>query len=295
MARLTRTEYFLRASMKVATLSATLVFITWVVGLPIRAQTTFGTIVGTIRDSADSLMSGVRVTVTNEGTNDSKQTVTDGRGGYEVTHLNPGLYTVAAEMNGFSRHVSQHVTLETGQTLQVDIGMQVGQVTESLTVTGEAPMIETETGTLSALQTGREMTELPNSPAVRGNAFSGGIYFMVGLSPGNIRFEGTSRHTFNGTRGTQGNFMLDGTQLGDQRGVQISSAQPSFETIAEMKVVGSDNSAEYPNVASVIITSKSGTNQFHGSGFEQYNSGDMNSRNFFASATPFRVYNAFGG
>src|SRR5687767_7147964 len=117
----------------------------------------------------------------------------------------------------------------------------------------------------------------------------------MGLSPGNIRHEGTSSHTYNGTRANQSTQVMDGTQLGDQRGTQISFAQPSFETIQEMKLSSVNNSAEYSGVAAVILTSRSGTNELHGSGFYQYNSGSLNARNFFAAASPWRVLNEFGG
>jgi hypothetical protein len=267
----------------------------WFGSAIIKAQTTFGTIRGTVRDSHDAVIVGVAITVTNEGTAISRQTATDVLGSYEVNHLNPGLYTVTAEAAGFQKHLSQHINLETEQVLHLDIGMKVGEVSETISVTGEAPVIETETSTLSDLRTGRQIVELPNSGIVRGDANSGGIWYMMGLSPGNIRHEGTSQHTFNGTRGTQSNQIFDGTQLGDQRGGQISTAQPSFESIQEMKIVSVDNSAEYSGVATIVLTSKSGTNQLHGSGFQQYNSGSLNARNFFASKAPWRVFNDFGG
>jgi hypothetical protein len=117
----------------------------------------------------------------------------------------------------------------------------------------------------------------------------------MGLSPGNIRHEGTSQHTYNGTRGTQSNHVFDGTQLGDQRGTQISIAQPSFESVQEMKIISVNNSAEYGGVATVVLTSRSGTNELHGSGFYQYNSGSLNARNFYQASSPWRVLNEFGG
>jgi hypothetical protein len=115
------------------------------------------------------------VIVSNEGTAISRQTTTDPNGSYEITHLNPGFYSITVEAPGFQKHVSQHVNLETGQVLHLDVSMKVGDVTETVSVTGEVPVIETETSTISDVRTGRQMLELPNSGVVRGDANSGGI------------------------------------------------------------------------------------------------------------------------
>jgi len=259
----------------------------------LTAQTTFGTIRGTVLDPAQAAVPRVEVTVTNEGTNISRQTTTADGGDYEVTHLNPGSYSVTAEAPGFQRLVYQRVLLETGQSLRIDMKMSVGHVTENITVSSEVPLVETDTGTISDVRTGRQMRELPLN-MVRGDAFGGGIFKYMSLSPGSFRYEGASSHSFGGSRSSQNNFVMDGTQLGDQGGGQVTPAQPSFESVQEMKLIMVNNSAEYPGVASVIVTSKSGTNKFHGSLFHQYSTGSLNARNFFATGKPFRVYNQFG-
>jgi hypothetical protein len=258
------------------------------------AQSTFGTILGSVRDPAGAAMVGVKVSIQNEATGVAKETLTDAAGTYEVTHLNPGLYTVTAESPGFQRHVHQSINLETGQILRIDIQMLVGQVTETVSVTAQAPLIESETATLSDVRTGRQMRELPLN-FVRGDAFGGGIFKYMSLTPGSYRYEGSSAHSFAGTRGFQNGFLMDGTTLGDQGGGQVTPAQPSFESIQEMKLTMVNNSAEYGAVATITVTSKSGTNQLHGSAFQQYSTGSLNARNFFQSRRPFRVYNQLGG
>src|SRR5712692_5346281 len=260
----------------------------------LRAQTTFGTILGSVKDPDGAAMVGVKITVTNEGTNITKAALSDSSGNYEVTHLNPGPYTVTAESAGFQRYVHQHINLETEQTLRIDIQMRVGQITETLTVSAQAPLVESETGTVSDVRTGRQMRELPLN-FVRGDAYGGGIFKYMSLSPGSFRYEGASSHSFGGSRSYQNSFIMDGTSLGDQGGGQITPAQPSFESIQEMKLTMVNNSAEYGAVATITVTSKSGTNQLHGSGFHQYSTGSLNARNFFQSDVPFRVYNQFGG
>ncbi len=260
----------------------------------LRAQSTFGTMLGSVKDPDGAAMVGVKITITNEGTNIAKSALSDSNGNYEVTHLNPGPYTVTAESAGFQRYLHQHINLETEQTLRIDIQMRVGQITETVTVEAQAPVVESETGTISDVRTGRQMRELPLN-FVRGDAFGGGIFKYMSLSPGSFRYEGASSHSFGGSRSYQNSFIMDGTSLGDQGGGQITPAQPSFESIQEMKLTMVNNSAEYGAVATVTVTSKSGTNQLHGSGFQQYSTGSLNARNFFQSGVPFRVYNQFGG
>src|SRR5574341_1733015 len=110
------------------------------------AQSTFGTILGAVKDPAGRVMVGVRVKVTNEGIGISKETLTDTNGNCEVTHLNPGPYTIAAEYAGFQRYLHQQVNLETSQLLRLDIQMTVGRVAETVTVLAQAPVVESETG-----------------------------------------------------------------------------------------------------------------------------------------------------
>ena len=259
----------------------------------LHSQSTFGTILGTVKDPAGGVIVGVTVTVTNEGTNIAKATVTDSNGNYEVSHLNPGPYTIVAESSGFQKYIHRGVNLETGQILRIDVQLVVGQMTETVAVTAQSPLVESENATLADVRTGRQMRELPLN-FVRGDAFGGGIFKYMSLTPGSFRYEGASSHSFGGSRSQQNNFVMDGTSLGDQGGGQVTPAQPSFESVQEMKLIMVDNSAEYGAVATVVVTSKSGTNQLHGSAFEQYSSGGLNARDFFATTRPFRVYNQFG-
>ncbi len=260
----------------------------------VHAQSTFGTILGVVKDPASAIMVGVKVVVTNDETNISHATRTNDTGNYEVTHLNPGLYSVEAESAGFQRFINRRIHLQSGQMLRVDVQMTVGQLSDAITVEGQAPLVDSETGTIADIRTGGQMRDLPLN-TVRGDAFSGGVYKYTSLSPGAVRDEGAAYESFGGTRGFQNNFVFDGTSLGSDAGKQITPAQPSFETIQEIKLTMVNNSAEYGAVATLSIISKSGTNQVHGSAFHQYSTGGLNARDFFQPSVPFRVYNQFGG
>ncbi len=259
------------------------------------AQSTFGTIRGVVKDPAGALIAGARVKVMNEGTNIEKAASSDALGNYEITHLNPGPYSVAVEAPGFQRYLHQHINLETSQILRVDVQMVVGQTTETVTVTAQAPVLDAETGTVSDVRTGFEMRELPLS-YLRGDAFNGGIFRYIGLTPGGMRYEGSGAASFAGSRTYQNTFMADGISLGDQGGNHISSTSPSLEAIQEVKITMLNNSAQYANVATVAVTTRSGTNQLHGGAFHQYTGGSLSAREPFLQpqGAPFRVYNDFG-
>jgi hypothetical protein len=258
----------------------------------LRGQSTFGTILGTVKDPASAVVGGAKVVVTNQGTNISQTVATDAIGNYEATHLNPGVYSVSIEAAGFQRVLHQNVGLETGQVLRLDVQMTVGSLSETISVTGQAPVVETETGTISDVRTGRQVRELPLN-FYRGDGFTNGIWRYANLSPGVSMGQGQA--SYHGTLSGQWAATLDGTNLGDQGGNTPGPAQPSFESIQEVKLAMVNNSAEYNSVANMILISKSGTNELHGSALYQYASGGLNARNFFQSNRPFRVYNQFGG
>jgi Carboxypeptidase regulatory-like domain/TonB dependent receptor len=257
-------------------------------------QSTFGTIVGVVKDPAGAVIAQAQVAVTNEGTNVTQRTSTDQNGRYEVSHLNPGSYTVALQSTGFAQFQDRNILLETGQILRIDVQLSLGSVSETISVTGQAAAIDTETGTISDVRTGKQVIELPYN-FVRGDAFSGGVYKYVGLSPGAYSKTTGSGNAYSGSRAGQGTATFDGITLGDQGGATPNPAQPSFESIQEVKLMTVNTSAEYGYLATVAMISKSGTNQLHGSAFHQYGSGSLNARNFFQNSSPFRVYNEFGG
>src|SRR5437879_4185631 len=117
-----------------------------------RAQTTFGSILGRIVDPSDSTLTDAVVTVREVNTGDVRTVKSGPSGEYQVTHLNPGTYEVSVEHPGFKRFVRESVVLQTAAQLRVDAGLEVGDVTSSVTVTANAAPIETETGRIGVIQ-----------------------------------------------------------------------------------------------------------------------------------------------
>jgi hypothetical protein len=255
-------------------------------------QSTFGTIVGVVKDPANAVITGAKVVVTNQGTNISHTVQSDSFGNYEATHLNPGSYSLSVEAPGFQRALRRDVDLQTGQVLRLDFQMTVGSVTDTISITEQAPVVESDTGAISDVRSGRQVQELPLN-FYRGDGFTHGIWRYTNLSPGVSMGGGQS--SYHGSLSGQWNGTLDGINLGDQGGNTPGPSQPSFESIQEVKVAMVNNSAEHAAVANVVLISKSGTNALHGSAMYEYASGGLNARNFFQADRPFRVYNHMAG
>lgn len=229
--------------------------------LPAPAQTTFGTILGTITDATGSVVPGVTVTVRNEGTNIAQAAVTDERGDYSVSHLNPGTYSVSVSHTGFKRFTKTDILLQTAATVRVDASMEVGELASEVTVTGGAPLVESEASNVAGIRTNEVMQRMPLN--VRGN-FNGYFYTMLQLTPGAQQGSG-SAFSMAGTRGNQNQFTLDGTTTNSPMfGNSIGPAQSSMESTRELRIDLANNKAEYSVPGEVTGVSKSGENSVVG-------------------------------
>jgi len=261
--------------------------------VPVLAQTTFGTILGTVTDSTGAVIPGAKVTVRNEGTNISQETVTDERGDYSVSHLNPGSYTVSVAQQGFKRFTKTSIVLETASTVRVDASLEVGELTSEVTVTGGgAPLVESEASNVAGIRTNEVMERMPLN--VRGN-FNGFYYTMLQLTPGAQQGSG-SAFSLGGTRGNQNQFTLDGTSTNSPMfGNAIGPAQATMESTRELRIDLANNKAEYSVPGQVTGTSKSGENTLHGSLFYYHDNGAFNARNTFSTRVPFAIAHDTGG
>src|SRR5258706_7596728 len=127
----------------------------------IWAQATFGSITGTVTDSAGGVVPQAAIRVTNQETGLVKSAVTDSFGNYEVTHLNPGLYSVATQAPGFKRLEHRDILLETLRSVRVDARLEVGDVGAEVNVTAGTPVVETESSGIADIKTDRELRDLP--------------------------------------------------------------------------------------------------------------------------------------
>lgn len=237
---------------------ASAVFLFAVFGLNVlTAQSTQSSILGGVTDSAGAAVPNARVAVRNEGTNFTRDILTDESGTYRVSGLEIGSYQVTVSAQGFKTFSQTRVDLAAAQIKRVDARLEVGDVATTLTVEGGTSQVETETATLSNIKTSRDFAQLPMS--VMGRAWSNVTNVTAGI-------QSTNGFEVNGARDTANNFTADGISVNDM----VSSRNTAngfsgdLETFQEIKINAANSSAEYANVAQFLAVSKSGTNAFHG-------------------------------
>jgi hypothetical protein len=255
---------------------------------PAEAQTIFGTILGTATDSSGAVIPGVKIRVTNVDTALDREAETDALGNYEVSALLPGRYRVTAERTGFQRLLREGIELQTRQVARVDLTLTVGDLASTVSVTAEAPLVESETARIADVRTGENLRSLPF------NRFS--PYSFFALSPGvNANVSG-STFGFAGSWLRQTHFAIDGVSAAaGTNGTGMASIVNNLENYQEMKVDLSNNSAENGGVGTVTLVSRSGTNTIHGSAFETYISPGLRATNPFTFLKNRTVTNQYGG
>ncbi len=256
-----------------------------------------GEIRGTVKDSSGAVVPEVTVTMTNRETGVSTRVMTGATGVYAVPSLLPGEYVITFSKQGFKQYVRSGVVLHI-EVITVDAVMEVGALSQEVTISGAAPLVQTESSERKELITSKMVTELPN--------VNRQWFYLTGLLPGGN--PGTQGQEIGGPSSGGGNVGLNGTAsyesnwLVDGGAGTIPASQNTdllvvpLEAIAEVDLSTSNFSAEYGNGLSVFnVITKSGTNQWHGSLFEFVQNDKLEARNFFApTITPLR-WNEYGG
>lgn len=266
---------------------------------PAFAQVEQGVISGTVSDSSGARVAGARVVITNLETNVVSHTETGVSGHYRSIPLRGGRYSVAAEATGFKRAVRSGITLEIQQEAVVNLVLEVGAVTEEVTVTADVPLLQTTEASRGEVIDNRKIVDLP---------LNGRNYLQLGLltagtnvPPPGARFGGFSA---SGMRVSHNNYLLDGMDNNSNQHAGQSRTgeviRPSIDAIQEFKVQTSNYSAEFGrNVGAVVnATIKSGSNEFHGGLFEFLRNEKFDAKNFFDDPddpVPPLKRNQFGG
>jgi len=235
-------------------------------------QTYTATVTGTVTDPQGSSIAGAKVVAINQGTKLEYAVQTNVAGVYTIPFLPIGNYVISVEASGFKKLVSSDFKLEVNQIGRINLTLQVGAVSEQVTVTDVAPILQTENVTVGQVITGEKTTNLP----LNGRNFQALTLLIPGVvSPNPGAFtnaslqNGQGRPYVNGNR-EQGNaFLLDGISVDETIDNRIGY-KPNVDAIAEFRVETSNSSSEFGNVtgATVNATLKSGTNEFHGNVFE---------------------------
>ena len=264
------------------------------------AQSPTATITGIARDAQGAVIPGVQLTATSIATQQKVVYTTNDGGLFSLRQLPIGQYVVEAEKAGFRRFVRRGLVLTTGQNLELDIQLEVGAVSESITVSGSATMLETRTSDVAQLVEAKAVEDLP-----LGDRRSLNLIQMTGAAVF-IGYDSGAKPNFSlaGSRQQSQMFWIDGGTGQNMRlGVGQVDLDPPVETIAEVKIMANGYAAEYggSNGGVIVATTKSGTNNVHGSLFEYVRNEKFDAANFFApivdgkkTKAPLR-YNVYGG
>lgn len=274
---------------------------------------------GTVTDPQGSAVSGAKVTLTNQETGVSRDTVASGQGYYRINELPPGLYTVTVSVSGFKQFVAKDIYVEAEQPRGFDIALTVGNVAETVTVTSVTGGLQTENASINATFGSQEVLTLPQfgrdpyelihmAPGVFGdNARQGGgnsfaLPQQVGPGGSNnsiFQAENQVQIVSNGQRVSANNYTLDGVSINSLSNGGAAVITPNQESVQELVVTSASFSAEQGrnSGAQVEVISKAGTNSFHGSGLIKFNDKGLNAFNKFygANNVPLSQISCEGG
>src|SRR5712664_2717332 len=271
-----------------------------------HAQVSGATLNSTVTDASGATIPQAQLVITNVSTGVTRNVTTDSAGFYTAPNLLPGTYEVRVTATGFSTQVRTGITLTVGAQQALPITMQVGQVSQTVEVTTEAPTVELTSSTLSAQVTGATVRELP----LNGRSWTD----LANLQPGVVTAESHSLNgdqnrgfgaqiSISGGRPQLNNYRLDGISINDYANGgpgSVLGGNLGVDAIQEFSVLTSNYSAEYGKTAGGVVNAitRSGTNQFHGSAYEFLRNDALDAANFFDNAnnlkkSPFRN-NQFG-
>src|SRR5712691_689892 len=254
------------------------------------AQVLYGSIVGNVADASKSAVPGAAVTIVHKETNLARETVTRSDGSYTFVNVQPGTYTVRIVLAGFKESVKESVPVSANAITRVDVGLEVGQLTEAVTVQSERTLLQTDSGSVTAELKSKEITRLP-----LGNYrnYQSLLNLVPGTTPAGFQNAVTDTPAralttnVNGTARNNNNTRLDGTTniyiWLPHHAVYVAPA----ETVETVNVTTNNFDAEQGMAggAAVSVLTKSGTNEFHGSGFALHEDQGLRARNFFNTAS----------
>ena len=273
-------------------------------GRPLFGQGT-GSLLGNVEDKTGAALPGATVTATSQGTAISRTTKTDDTGHFLLPLLPIGVYTLQVSAQGFQTVEEKDITLQVNESREVNFSLAPAAVQQTVEVSGTAVAVETANPTLGQVITSQQVAQLP----LNGRDF----VQLATLAPGTVKetnpnsffngggssevgIRGSFSLSVGGSRANTTDWLFDGVDNNEMTAGGIAIL-PNIDALQEFKVLTSNYSAEYGTRGgpAVLLTTKSGTNQFHGSVFEFLRNTNLNARNFFAPSTPEFIQNQFGG
>jgi hypothetical protein len=263
-------------------------------------QAVNGTIVGTVIDTTGASITKAQVTITRTGQSAVYTTVTNESGNFTEPDLPPGIYAVDIVASGFKKETRENITLDTNTTQRVDVTLVAGSTTETVTVTGAPPLLQTDRADISTTISSAQMANLPLSS---GNSFQSILGTVPGIAP--LQFNNSQFFNSNNDLSANANgqssyvnlYQIEGIDNDERAGIHIILVPPAA-AIANVDITTNNFEAEFGRAVGTVVnvTLKSGTNNFHGSVFGNMENNGVNARGFFQKSPDTRlVYNYDGG
>jgi hypothetical protein len=267
--------------------------------LPVMGQAVNATLLGTVTDSSGAAAANVKVTITETNTGISHASQTNDSGNYVFPDLPPGTYKVVAELTGFKRESRAGIDLIVNTTERVDLALQPGDISQTVTVEAETPILQTERA-----DTGRKLEEVltENVPLGTNRNFQN----LLNIVPGTTRATFQHSQFFNASSSLQtevngqlregNNYQIEGIDDNERTGL-LQILIPPLEAISTVDVSTSNFDAELGRASGAVtnVILKSGTNNYHGAAYEFSRNSELNARNYFDKSVGHLVYNYFGG
>lgn len=248
---------------------------------PAVAQSNFSELRGRIVDAQNAVLPGVTIVIRNQDSGQFRQAVSGADGSYFFTAMVPGIYEVSAELAGFRRYTRRDVRLIVGQTTTLPISLEVGTLEETVTVTGESPIVDLTATELGGNLDSRELLDTPSS----GRNLTGYMQLLPGVVAAQLTSWGADSVSINGQPFSNTNYALDGGYNNDMFNGGSGGAQvrPPVESVQEFQVLTSQYDAEFGSASGGVLNaiSKQGTNRFRGSAFGFLKNGAMTAKEFF--------------
>ena len=255
----------------------------------LTAQVDTGSITGTVRDSSGAVVSGARVTLTNEGTGASLSTQSGADGIYDFSPVRIGSYKLEVTATGFKKEVQNHITVDVSARVLQNFQLQLGAVSETVEVTSAAPVLQSQDASVGQVVDERTINNVP----LNGRNFTFLAQLAAGVNTPQADTRGNAASgafTANGNRPAQNNYMLDGIDNNSDTVDFLNGTNfvvlPPLDAVQEFKVQTSDFSAEYGRSGAAVLnaTIKSGTNQIHGDVWEFFRNDKLDAADYFEDA-----------
>ncbi len=253
----------------------------WILCSTLAAQTTVSTIRGTAMDQSGAVIPGAKILIVNLRTNLEREVTSNDRGDYEAPDLLNGSYRLTATAPGFKRFVADNIVLESNQIRRINISFEIGAVDAEVTVTANAALITTESGTVTTQFEAKQYKDLPVVDVFPSATI------LLGTLPG-VQPSGYWVNSISG----QGRWQVSDGADGVARD-RLAGLSPSVNAYEEVKVVLVNNTADQSRVASFNAISKSGGNRLHGMLYYKHVNGGLNARQFFDRAKPAYIFHEF--